>query len=782
MKLFTSGIDKKLFAQYAKGSDLKNQKVIAKIFNPYGKGLWFIINSDPNDPDYLWAIVSLDEVEVGSVSRKELENLRVGKFRLPLERDLYFTPMNAEEVLEGVRKGKRFARGGEVDSIDIDSLKKGDKIKITYSSGISNSKEVELEVRSKTLVNKGKTNEKEKVTFINVANPQGVKYYAYKSMKDGYVGFAIGDMAIWGVKEVSKMAKGGKVKGNSLENVREDAKSLSKNTKQKIYLFKEVAYDFVDKSSYTKYSLGDVEDYNHIKELNRNLGLMESISVIEVYENGQLKSSQQELIYKKNNLMAKGGELKAGVYRIGKPKKISANLYEQKIAEIFDDGEIAFASDYGRKMADFVNQKYPIISQEELDEQHKMAKGGYTTDKNYVAISEKDGYWYIISRPSTKENAQEIIDLVGVPIGEMGKVVTLQEAKEHKKVIGREYLAKGGYMEDGGETENKRALNLLEKIKNQGKLKRYLDVRGNGKKVFETIIPNKSKEGYFKRYESSSPSSIGTLQNEYLDESEVLNWLKKTMPKKEFAKGGYMAQGGWLEHGIFQGDKILKTDGSFLIIEDKNGEIQVVNIEKGVRVNPLLDDSKMGGKRTMVEGDGMEAAENYIEFSKSSMFAKGGEIRYKLAGNNLGQQIENGQKFSKLIKQVYENQGSEHHYPENFIKETAFTGKIVKSDGSYYLKDYTYKGTLTKFEFMEDENFLEALKYLDRPSIKNFKFGKGGHIGFDKLSQKVAKNYEGKAVDKEYQKEYGKRYDADEAREVGDKVAAKVYRLQLAQK
>ena len=35
-KLFTAEIEKKLQAQYALGSDLENQKVIAKIFNPYG--------------------------------------------------------------------------------------------------------------------------------------------------------------------------------------------------------------------------------------------------------------------------------------------------------------------------------------------------------------------------------------------------------------------------------------------------------------------------------------------------------------------------------------------------------------------------------------------------------------------------------------------------------------------------------------------------------------------------------------------------------------------------
>ena len=71
------------------------------------------------------------------------------------------------------------------------------------------------------------------------------------------------------------------------------------------------------------------------------------------------------------------------------------------------------------------------------------------------------------------------------------------------------------------------------------------------------------------------------------------------------------------------------------------------------------------------------------------------------------------------------------------------------------------------------------------PSLQNFhesKYAKGGKIGFEGLAKKVAKRYKGKAVSKEYQAEYGKTYDAKEAKEVGNKVAAKVYRQQVAKK
>lgn len=125
MKLFTKDIDKKLFQQFDLGSDLENQVVVAKIFNPYGRGTWYIINSDPNDPDYLWCIADFYEVELGSVLRSELEGIRisVGPYKFPLERDLSFNPVNAAELLKNLFQGKTYAKGGKVNSDKADKGK-----------------------------------------------------------------------------------------------------------------------------------------------------------------------------------------------------------------------------------------------------------------------------------------------------------------------------------------------------------------------------------------------------------------------------------------------------------------------------------------------------------------------------------------------------------------------------------------------------------------------------------------------------------------------------------
>lgn len=106
MKLFTKEIEKKLQSQFSKGSDFK-QKVIAKIFNPYGRGVWYLINQDPEDPDYLWVIANIFETEMGSVLKSELESIKVPPFNLPLERDLYFTEMTVQELWDKLHNGER---------------------------------------------------------------------------------------------------------------------------------------------------------------------------------------------------------------------------------------------------------------------------------------------------------------------------------------------------------------------------------------------------------------------------------------------------------------------------------------------------------------------------------------------------------------------------------------------------------------------------------------------------------------------------------------------------
>lgn len=103
MKLFTKEIEAKAQEQYPKGSDLESQVIVAKFFNPTGAGSWYLMNQDLNDPDYLWGIVDLFEVEMGSFLKSELEGYK-GRMGLGIERDLNFTEVNAKALWDKLIK------------------------------------------------------------------------------------------------------------------------------------------------------------------------------------------------------------------------------------------------------------------------------------------------------------------------------------------------------------------------------------------------------------------------------------------------------------------------------------------------------------------------------------------------------------------------------------------------------------------------------------------------------------------------------------------------------
>lgn len=79
------------------GVDGSDKKVIARYFNPYGAGTWYILeNSDYECTEKIvFGAASLGYgFELGDISLKELEDLRVklGSISLPIERDSSVKP------------------------------------------------------------------------------------------------------------------------------------------------------------------------------------------------------------------------------------------------------------------------------------------------------------------------------------------------------------------------------------------------------------------------------------------------------------------------------------------------------------------------------------------------------------------------------------------------------------------------------------------------------------------------------------------------------------------
>jgi hypothetical protein len=105
MKLMTKEIERAAQKQYPLGAEMEKQKVVAKFFDPCGVFTWYLMNQDPENPDYLWGIVRGFEVEMGSFSLSELSTV-TNRLGLHMERDRFFDPMPATEVWEKLNLGQ----------------------------------------------------------------------------------------------------------------------------------------------------------------------------------------------------------------------------------------------------------------------------------------------------------------------------------------------------------------------------------------------------------------------------------------------------------------------------------------------------------------------------------------------------------------------------------------------------------------------------------------------------------------------------------------------------
>ena len=146
----------------------------------------------------------------------------------------------------------------------------------------------------------------------------------------------------------------------------------------------------------------------------------------------------------KIEIYEKGGKVDGKVIghtHSGKPiyKMFASNEYYKDFTKE-EHGEAATAHRIAQMSAEDVQTKN--FHNEEMYQHAKKAglTGNGKGTEYFVAVHEnKDGYWTIASKPVSSKSEAEAM-LSGTPKNETGKVVTLEEAKAHKKVLGREYL------------------------------------------------------------------------------------------------------------------------------------------------------------------------------------------------------------------------------------------------------------------------------------------------------------------------------------------------------
>jgi hypothetical protein len=98
MKLITSDILKTMPALYAtEDVPLGNKTVRVKLFAPWSRWTWYLIECEPDGP-IAWGLVVGHESEFGYVDLSELEAVS-GPGGLGIERDMNFVPCTIAEVV-----------------------------------------------------------------------------------------------------------------------------------------------------------------------------------------------------------------------------------------------------------------------------------------------------------------------------------------------------------------------------------------------------------------------------------------------------------------------------------------------------------------------------------------------------------------------------------------------------------------------------------------------------------------------------------------------------------
>ena len=185
------------------------------------------------------------------------------------------------------------------------------------------------------------------------------------------------------------------------------------------------------------------------------------------------------------------------------------------------------------------------------------------------------------------------------------------------------------------------------------------------------------------------------------------------------------------------------------------------------------------------------------EYAHGGMMADGGEIE----GVDLFEDYEDQPQEVQMILSKYEMEDNNYETLQNLKAELESIGYTMdfgldaepydlRKIGQVGKSEFMAKGGITQHGLRVGDTIVSEIDantiIVENPASGrrtiNISTGnamaKGGRMGFKALSEKVAKHYAGKSVPAKYQSEYGKFYDGDEAKIVGNKVAAKVYRLQ----
>ena len=681
MKLFTKQIDDKLYSQFDNGSDLANQNVVAKIFNPYGRGTWYLINSDPSDPDYIWAIVDLFEIEVGSVSRAELQNLRVPPYKLPLERDMSFIETNAEELLNGLRNGKTFAEGGDIAEQNKEMLE-NQAVQLRHHTeelmkAIEKSDDIEPWVITKA--QRAATDLSDITHYLDGANRED------------------------GEDDIDDYDLGGKL---------EPSKALDAIYKSKDELLAGLKY--LDPTSSTKYFVLNNEESGDwlLTQVNRGKQfVLDGWKYIGYPLMGKIVESK--FAYGGDVKAAKGIDLGASFEKMKRNTKLDD--YEAKFimkmsgsteqsASYWVDG-IGGLSDSDKKELFGRIRKYTIKEEGQRDMPEwygyggEMADGGKTEDDKLEELSdyldEEGIYGYtnrihrIMMGRDKEYTPEQIDDYLKDPDGNGFGIYGYTRAIER---IYEDDYEKGGYMDDGGETENDNKFYVG-----------YNKGRGLGKGVFKEVYSN---------YEDAKREA-DKMERMMSGSSQQTAYYVSDKDGEMIRKQNEMADGGWIKSDKQEDfyyystpDKKIKTPFWYSVHEVKDiGSKETLHwtVERG-------GTNDMGYLRNYARKN-FESKDEALKYAK--IWEKEIANKYKWSGSKMAEGGNTSSPNSEFMKWFVDWSKS--------VNENVYVSISIPNEFSSPIKDG--KGKIVILDVIEKKGDSDAKKYMNEILEKADEFG-----------------------------------------------------------
>ena len=608
--------------------------------------------------------------------------------------------LNILKVISGAVNGvTQYANGGGVSEGSepnellsiFNELKKGDVIRINFDSGITKGSQADLKVVSKNMVGKGKSWQSEKITFININNPSGVRYFAFKRANN-HVGFAWGDMAIWNVKVKKEFQNGGEVGDENDKTMREKIAemNIALNTKNgQVYVggIKTKNRLFKDEKGYYV-----VEEYGKFMgkkyPLKKRFSMSEN-EVLDAYMQDKYASGGGVGIYNKfdNTILQRWRNYGGSTISVLKELQ-----YLKKMGKAYYGNELVVYDDLVNSLSE--NDK-KILSEIEKHWNWKLAKGGGVGSLEETPQEELDMLVQDFNQSEYEAFCYEN-DIDEEDANEMSDFIYSQTDNEARHLInqikeGYYSGSFGNYAKGGGISDRYNAFVGDEKI---------------------TIVKNRKEViGYpvYARVSGHAAQTIGVFPTKEKADAKA----------RELNNANKMAEGGGVKHFV----------GKFTESQLKKGEDKIA-IEKAQKETGLkYIESKIikkNGKPYLMEvyltnmfSEGGGVAKGWTDDEKSDLeaqFAKGGGV---------------GDSFLHLYKLTY---------PDGFYIVESYDGEYMSPKEAMekmkirprYFKSYKYRGVSSQNPKYKEWYNKKDIGYSNTEAwdevFENEEYAKGGEV------------------------------------------------------